>query len=167
MKKGIRGKKLSRTTNERKQLFRNLIRDTVKHGFITTTLAKAKVVQPQLEKLVTTAKEGTLAHIRRLAAKTGDSETVTKLMEIGKLFAKRPGGYTRIIKMVSRAGDNSTMVRLEWVEKLEKIEVIEPKKPVHVVTKPELLKKALPQREKKTKAKRIQKEKTKTRAKTK
>ena len=159
MRKGIRGKKLSRTTNERKQLFRNLIRDMVKHGFMLTTLAKAKAVQPQLEKMVTTAKSGSLANLRKLIQETGDLETATKLLELGKLFASRPGGYTRIMRMVNRVGDNSHAVRFEWVEKLETVEVIEPEKPTQVKIQPEL--------PKKTKVITKEKSKTKTQTKTK
>lgn len=161
MKKGIKGKKLSRTTNERKQLFRNLIRSVVKHGFLTTTLAKAKAVQPQAEKLVTTAKAGTLTSMRRLIAATGDVTTAQKFMEMGKLFAKRPGGYTRIIKISNRSGDNSEMVRLEWVEKLESVEIIEPIKPVKTEVQPVKSGKTLPQKKRQSKVQTKQTEKTK------
>lgn len=122
MKKGISGKKLSRTTNERKQLFRNIIREIVDHGFVETTIAKAKAVKPQVEKLVTIAKQKTLASFRRLIAEVVDTDIAKKLEGYGALFEKRPGGYTRIIRVGER-GDGSKMVRLEWVEKIIEPEV--------------------------------------------
>lgn len=128
MKKNIAGRKLSRNTNERKQLFRNLIKSLVEHGFIVTTIAKAKAVKPNFEKLVTLAKDGKLANFRRLIKKTGDIETARKILLLGKLFLSRRGGYTRIVKLGNLSGDNSQSVKFELVEKLTQAEVVKPAK---------------------------------------
>ncbi|MBI4058414.1 50S ribosomal protein L17 [Candidatus Gottesmanbacteria bacterium] len=111
-------KKLNRTTDERKRLFRNLIASMAKTGAVVTTKAKAQAVKPLLEKLVTEGKGGTLTHIRRVITGTGDVVTARTLLGYSKLFAKRPGGYTRMIRLPNQAGDNASMVKLEWVEKL-------------------------------------------------
>lgn len=124
MRKRYAGVKLSRTTNERKQLFRNLVVSTVKHGFIVTSQAKAKAIKPKLEHLVTWAKNKSLTSFRKLVAETGDVKTSRALLDLGELFKMRPGGYTRIIKLNHQQGDNSAQVRLEWVEKLIKPEVV-------------------------------------------
>ena len=126
MRKHVFGRKLNRTTNERKQLRRNLVRAIVRHSAIITTLAKAKMVQPYLEKLVTTAKKNTLNSLRNLNREIGDIETARKLSEYGKLFVTRQGGYTRIIKLGFSQGDNSQKVQLTWVEQLVVAEEVQP-----------------------------------------
>ena len=72
MRKGIGTKKLNRTSNERKQLFRNLIRSLALHGYLVTSEAKAKAVKPIFEKLVTLAKKNTVLEMRRLVSETGN-----------------------------------------------------------------------------------------------
>lgn len=120
MKKRIKGKKLGRTTNERKQLFRNLIRGLLQHGFVVTSEAKAKAIQPLVEKLVTASKTNAVASLRRLIQKIGDVASARTLLTVGTQFAKRPGGYTRILKLGTQPGDSTRLVRLEWIEKIEK-----------------------------------------------
>lgn len=136
MKKRISGRKLSRTTNERKQLFRNLVRAMVERGHLVTSRTKAKTVKPSLEKLVTMAKHDSLTTIRRLVTATGDAAIAKKLIQLGTLFKARPGGYTRIIPLTNQAGDNTLMARLEWVEKMAVPENIKlsDKKAAKVVT---------------------------------
>lgn len=118
MRKKIAGKKLNRTANERKQLLRQLMSQLVDKGVIVTTKTKAQFVKPNIEKLVTLAKNDSLTSFRRLIAAVGNVGTARKLTEFGKLFAARPGGYTRMLKLATTAGDNTAMVRLEWVEQL-------------------------------------------------
>ena len=134
MKKRVSGRKFSRTTNERKQLFRNLIRSVVTKGYVETTVSKAKTIQPILDKLVTRAKENTLASMRHLLAETGDVGVARILTDLGKLFAKRPGGYLRLIRLGVRQGDNTELARLEWVEKLVIAEPVLPEKSKKVAT---------------------------------
>lgn len=128
MKKRIKTRKLKRTSNERKQLFRNLVTSLVQYGFVVTSEAKAKTIKPIAEKLVTIAKQNSLNSFRQLIANTGDSKVAKGLGEIAALFASRPGGYLKIVKLGVHRGDNTSRVRLEWVEKVVKAEVIAPKK---------------------------------------
>lgn len=124
MKHAIFGKKLSRNTNERKQLFRNLIKSIVAQSAITTTEAKAKAVKPQLEHLITIAKKQDLHSFKRLVQETGDIKVAKKLKNLGVLFQTRPGGYTRIIKLAASAGNNGSQVRFELVERLVEAEEV-------------------------------------------
>ncbi len=118
MRKRISGKKLNRTTNARKQLFRQLVKSLADRGRLVTTEAKASAIRPIAEKLVNMAKGQNSTNFRRLVAATSDVETAKKLSDLGKLFTKRPGGYTRILKLGRRNGDGAELVQLEWVEQL-------------------------------------------------
>ena len=111
------GRQLRRTSEQKLALMRNLASSLIEHGAIETTEAKAKELRPFVEKLITKARSGTL-HDRRLAGKhVQKRETADKLFaEIGPRFAKRPGGYTRILKIGHRKGDGAEMARIELVE---------------------------------------------------
>src|SRR3990167_9991187 len=124
MKKRVYGRKLHRTTNARKQLFRNLVNSFVERGFLVTTVAKAKSVQPTIEQLITGAKADSLSSYRQSVSETGQVAIAKRLKELGTLFAKRSGGYTRLVRLGNRAGDNAELVRLELVEQLIKPEVV-------------------------------------------
>jgi large subunit ribosomal protein L17 len=95
---------------------RSLASSLIEHGAIETTEAKAKELRPFVEKIITKAKNGTL-HSRRLAARDVQKrETADKLFkEIGPRYAKRPGGYTRILKTGHRKGDGAEMARIELI----------------------------------------------------
>lgn len=122
--------KLSRKTGPRLALLRNLMIGLIEHERIRTTEAKAKVLRPKIEKLITLAVEGSL-HSRRMAFSViGKKETVHKLFEeLGPLFKGRPGGYTRIIKDDQREGDGAWMAYIEFVTKTA---AKTPAKPVEV-----------------------------------
>jgi large subunit ribosomal protein L17 len=96
---------------------RNLASSLIEHGAIETTEAKAKELRPFVEKLITKARTGTL-HARRLAGRhIQKRETADKLFqEVGPKFARRPGGYTRILKTGHRKGDGAEMARIELIE---------------------------------------------------
>jgi len=122
VKHRVRGKKLNRNLGQRKALYRNLLISLVKHGQIRTTLAKAKAIRPEIEKLVTIAKKGDLAARRRLLKFIPQKQIVTKLIdEIGPRFKKRPGGYLRIVKLGPRSSDQTEMARLEWASENSKL----------------------------------------------
>jgi large subunit ribosomal protein L17 len=109
--------KLSRDAGPRTALIRNLCTEIVDHERVRTTEAKAKVVKPELEKLITLAKRGDL-HARRqaLAALNQNKFTVHKLFEeIAPRYSDRPGGYTRILKLGPRRSDATEMVYIELV----------------------------------------------------
>jgi large subunit ribosomal protein L17 len=109
--------KLSRDAGHRKALVKNLCMQVVQHERIRTTEAKAKVIRPEVEKLITLAKRGDL-HARRqaLSALGQDKFTVHKLFEeIGPRYSQREGGYTRILKLGPRRSDATEMVYIELV----------------------------------------------------
>ena len=112
------GRKLGRTSAHRKALNRNLTRSLILHGRIKTTVAKAKEMIPFASKLVTLAKEGSLAARRRAIELMGESEAVGKLFaEIAPKFSERNGGYIRMIKLpVGRLGDRAKEAFVEFVE---------------------------------------------------
>ena len=111
------GRSLRRTSEQRLALLRNLATSLIEQGAIETTEAKAKELRPFVEKLITKARTGTL-HARRLAGKhVQKREAADKLFqEVGPKFAKRNGGYTRILKSGFRKGDGAEMARIELVE---------------------------------------------------
>jgi large subunit ribosomal protein L17 len=95
----------------------NLAQSLFEHGKITTTETKAKRLRPYAEKLITSAKKGTLHHRREVLKVIRDKDVVHKLFaEIGPSFATRDGGYTRIIKTAPRKGDNAPMAIIELVD---------------------------------------------------
>ena len=114
------GRKLNRTASHRKAMFVNMAAALIKHEQITTTLPKAKELRPVGEKLVTLSRRGAAnLHARRqLIAQVGDEKQVAKLFEvIGPRYAKRPGGYTRVLKAGFRHGDNAEMAVIEFVDR--------------------------------------------------
>jgi len=128
MKHRVAGKKLSLNYDQRKSLFKNLINSLILHGQIKTTEAKAKAVRRLVEKLITKGKEQTLHARRLIAAFLQNKKAVNKIVdELAPLFKKRPGGYTRIVRLGERKGDSAPMVKLELVEKPEKKEKKEEK----------------------------------------
>jgi large subunit ribosomal protein L17 len=112
------GRKLGRTSAHRKALFRNLVGALIQRERISTTLAKAKELRGKVEKTITLGKKGTL-HARRQAFKLApQKETVQKVFgALAERYAKRPGGYTRIIKIGPRKGDNAPMAFIELVDR--------------------------------------------------
>ena len=109
-------RQLRRTSEQRLALLRNLATSLIEAGAIETTEAKAKELRPFVEKLITKARTGTL-HARRLAGKhVQKREAADKLFqEVGPKFAKRAGGYTRILKTGYRKGDGAEMARIELI----------------------------------------------------
>lgn len=111
------GNKLGRNTSHRKAMLRNMVTSLFQHEKITTTDARAKELRKVAEKLITLARRGDL-HARRQALEVvRDRQTVAKLFEqIAPRYQERPGGYTRIIKLGRRAGDNAALAVVELVE---------------------------------------------------
>jgi len=121
MRHRVSGRKLGRTTAQRKSLLRNLATELFRHERICTTLAKAKETRRFSERLITLGKKDTL-HAKRLAAKHISNKAVHKRLftEIAPRFVERPGGYTRIFKLGQRKGDGAAMALIELVEKAPK-----------------------------------------------
>jgi len=111
------GRQLRRTSEQKLALMRGLAQSLIEHGAIETTEAKAKELRPFVEKLITKAKAGTV-HARRLAGRHVQQRDVADKLfkEVGPKFAKRAGGYTRILKIGHRKGDGAEMARIELIE---------------------------------------------------
>jgi large subunit ribosomal protein L17 len=111
-----RGPRLGGSAAHQKHILANLATELFRHGRITTTQAKARALRPYAERLITKAKRGDL-HARRLVlAKLHDRDVVAHLFEeVAPKFADRAGGYTRILKLDPRKGDNARMALIELV----------------------------------------------------
>jgi len=110
------GRKLNRTSTHRKAMFANMATSLFEHERIRTTDAKAKEIRRVAEKLVTLAKKGDVSARRLVARTVRNPEVLKKLFDdIGPRYAERAGGYTRIVKIGHRAGDNAPMSLIELV----------------------------------------------------
>jgi large subunit ribosomal protein L17 len=117
MRHRVRKTTLGRTAGPRKALLKVAAEQVLLYEHITTTLAKAKALRPIVERLITTAKKGDLTARRRLLAALPTERGAAKALDVlGKRFANRPGGYTRIIKLVARTGDRAPMAVLQLVD---------------------------------------------------
>jgi large subunit ribosomal protein L17 len=117
MAKPTKGRHLGGSTSHQKAMLANLATSLFEHGRIKTTEPKARALRPYAEKLITHAKKGTLHNRREVLKKIRDKDVVHALFaEIGPFFADRNGGYTRIIKVEPRKGDNAPMAVIELVQ---------------------------------------------------
>jgi large subunit ribosomal protein L17 len=120
MRHGNGLRKLNRTSEHRQAMLRNMMNSLIQHEAIKTTLPKAKELRRVVEPMITLAKVKSVANMRLVFARLRDRDSVTKLFaDLGPRFAKRPGGYTRILKMGFRQGDNAPMAFVELVERAE------------------------------------------------
>ena len=111
-----KGKRFGGSAAHQKAMMANLVASLIAAEGINTTEAKAKAMRPIAEKMITKAKKGGLHNHRQILAFLRDQEIADKLMEdVGPRYADRPGGYTRILKVGPRYGDNAPMVRIELV----------------------------------------------------
>ena len=114
------GRTFGRKADHRKALWSNMVSSLIQAERIQTTDVKAKELRRVVEPLITLAKEATVANRRLAFARLRDRDVVVKLFnELGPRFANRPGGYTRILKMGFRVGDNAPMAYLELVDRPE------------------------------------------------
>ena len=122
MRHGHGLRKLNRTSEHRLAMFRNMCNSLLQHEAIKTTVPKAKELRRLVEPLITLGKEPTLANRRLAFDRTRDRATVAKLFEeLGPRYKARPGGYTRILKMGFRIGDNAPMAFVELVDRPEPV----------------------------------------------
>lgn len=118
MRHGHGLRKLNRTSSHRLAMFRNMSVSLIMHEAIKTTLPKAKSLRKVIEPLITLGKEPSLANKRLAFARLRDRDAVLKLFaEIGPRYATRNGGYTRVLKMGHRQGDNAPMAFMELVDR--------------------------------------------------
>ena len=157
------GRKLSRNTSHRRALLDNLVRSVILSESIRTTTAKAKEARRVVEKIITKAREGTLSARRNVHRTVRDQAALAKLFDsIAPRFKTRPGGYTRIVHIQNRLGDNAPMAILEFVEKstpeekpaesdkkAKKAEAKASEKPAKAEKPPKAEKPAKPKKEKK------------------
>ena len=117
MRHGLSGRQLSRNSSHRHAMLRNMSVSLLRHETIKTTLPKAKELRRVVEPLITLAKIDGDANRRLAFSRLRDAEVVEKLFEdLGPRFKARPGGYTRILRMLPRAGDNAPMALMQLVD---------------------------------------------------
>jgi len=120
MRHGHGLRKLNRTSSHRLAMLRNMMNSLIQHEVIKTTVPKAKELRRVVEPMITLAKEPTVANRRLAFDRLRDRDMVVKLFdELGPRFKARPGGYTRILKMGYRVGDNAPMALVELVDRAE------------------------------------------------
>ena len=120
MKHNIRNKKLNKTSSHRKAMFMNMSNALIKHEQISTTLAKAKELRRFVEKIVTLGKKGDLLSRRKAISILQDQKMSKKVFDVlAERYKKRSGGYTRIIKLGNRFGDNAPTAVIEFVDRDE------------------------------------------------
>ena len=122
MRHGKKLRKLNRTSAHRQAMLRNMMNSLIEHEAIKTTLPKAKELRKVIEPMITLAKKDTVANKRLAFDRLRDRDSVVKLFnDLGPRFAARPGGYTRILKMGFRVGDNAPMAYVELVDRAEAV----------------------------------------------
>lgn len=116
MRHRCRVPQLGKPADQRKALLRALATEVIRHGRITTTKVRAKAVRAEVERMITLAKDGSLASRRQALGYLYDKELVKSLFEgVPERYGDRPGGYTRILRTVPRRGDNAEMAIIELV----------------------------------------------------
>ncbi len=112
------GRKLNRTASHRKAMLNNMAMSIIEHERITTTLPKAKEVRSVVERLITYGKKGDLHGIRLIAKTVKNKDLVMKIVtDIATGYSERDGGYTRVLKLGPRKGDNAEMAIIELVDR--------------------------------------------------
>ena len=120
MKHNIKNKKLNKTSSHRKAMFMNMSNALIKHEQITTTLAKAKELRRFIEKIITLGKNGDLLSRRKTISALQDNKMSKKVFDVlADRYKNRAGGYTRIIKLGNRFGDNAPTAVIEFVDRDE------------------------------------------------
>ena len=123
MRHGSGLRKLNRTSAHRQAMLRNMMNSLIEHEAIKTTVPKAKELRRVIEPMITLAKEDSVANRRLAFNRLRDRDSVTKLFnDLGPRFKVRPGGYTRILKMGFRVGDNAPMALVELVDRAAETE---------------------------------------------
>ena len=130
MRHGLGHRKLNRTAEHRKALFKNMLNSLIKYEQITTTLPKAKELKPLIDKVITIGKTNSLSNKKRLFSKLQDKSSVVKVFDVlSSRYEKRQGGYSRVLKAGFRYGDDAPMAIIELVDRsIEAKRVDKPKK---------------------------------------
>ena len=130
MRHGLGHRKLNRTAEHRKALFKNMLNSLIKYEQITTTLPKAKELKPLIDKVITIGKKNNLSNKKRLFSKLQDKSSDIKVFDVlSSRYNKRQGGYSRVLKAGFRYGDDAPMAIIELVDRsIEAKRVDKPKK---------------------------------------
>ena len=130
MRHNLGYRKLNKTPEHRKALFKNMLNSLIKYEQITTTLPKAKELKPLIDKVITIGKKNNLSNKKRLFSKLQDRNSVVKVFDVlSSRYQKRRGGYSRVLKAGYRYGDDSPMAIIELVDRdIEAKKVDKPKK---------------------------------------
>ena len=130
MRHNLGYRKLNKTPEHRKALFKNMLNSLIKYEQITTTLPKAKELKPLIDKVITIGKKNNLSNKKRLFSKLQDKSSVVKVFDVlSSRYQKRQGGYSRVLKAGYRYGDDAPMAIIELVDRnLEAKKVDKPKK---------------------------------------
>jgi|TARA_B110000438_G_C15800756_1_gene645046 large subunit ribosomal protein L17 len=129
-------RKLNKTGEHRKALFKNMLNSLIKYEQIVTTLPKAKELKPQIDKVITIGKKNILSNKKRLFSKLQDKNSVIKVFDVlSERYNKRNGGYSRVLKAGFRTGDDAPMAVIELVDRnIDAKKVDKPKKVVNKET---------------------------------
>ena len=130
MRHNLGYRKLNKTSEHRKALFKNMLNSLIKYEQIVTTLPKAKELKPQIDKVITIGKKNDLHNKKKLFSKLQNQSSVLKVFnELSKRYSKRNGGYSRVLKAGFRTGDDAPMAVIELVDRnVEAKKVDKPKK---------------------------------------
>ena len=134
MRHNLGYRKLNKTSEHRKALFKNMLNSLIKYEQIITTLPKAKELKPQIDKVITIGKKNDLTNKKKLFSKLQNQSSVKKVFnELSKRYSKRKGGYSRVLKAGFRTGDDAPMAIIELVDRNPEAKKID--KPKKTVTK--------------------------------
>ena len=130
MRHGFGYRKLNKTSEHRKALFKNMLNSLIKYEQITTTLPKAKELKPLIDKVITIGKKNNLSNKKKLFSKLQDKKSIVKVFDVlSTRYQKRNGGYSRVLKAGFRYGDDAPMAIIELVDRdIEAKKVDKPKK---------------------------------------
>ena len=136
MRHKIAYRKLNRTSEHRKALFKNMLNSLIKYEQITTTLPKAKELKPKIDKVITLGKNSDLNNKKSLFSKLQDKTSVKKVFEtLSKRYANRKGGYSRVLKAGFRTGDDAPMAVIELVDRDPNAKLVDKPKKVETSKK--------------------------------
>ena len=136
MRHGLGYRKLNKTSEHRKALFKNMLNSLIKYEQIVTTLPKAKELKPQIDKVITIGKKNDLHNKKKLFSKLQNQFSVKKVFdELSKRYSKRKGGYSRVLKAGFRTGDDAPMAVIELVDRNTEAKKIDKPKKVEAENK--------------------------------
>ena len=130
-------RKINKTSEHRKALFKNMLNSLIKYEQITTTLPKAKELKPKIDKVITLGKKNNLQSKKNLFSRLQDKSSVDKLVKtLSHRYEKRKGGYSRVIKAGFRYGDDAPMAIIELIDRDIEAKKVDIKKKPQETTKP-------------------------------